>query len=88
MLPLSYSLPPSSFTYFFTNPFQTPMPGGSGESNQEKALTECEAGANRAIFSKKTEFSKKWQKPYHPKHRFRLFLSPTNEIAEKFSKFK
>ena len=28
------------------------MPGGSGESNQEKALTECEAGANRAIFSK------------------------------------
>lgn len=34
------------------------MPGGSGESNQEKALTECEAGANRAIFFKKTEFSK------------------------------
>lgn len=28
------------------------MPGGSGESNQEKALTECEAGANRAILSK------------------------------------
>ena len=34
------------------------MPGGSGESNQEKALTEWEAGANRSILSKKTEFSK------------------------------
>lgn len=64
------------------------MPGGSGESNQEKALTECEAGANRAILSKKNGILKKWQKLYHPKHRFRLFLSPTNEIAEKFSKFK
>ena len=62
MPPLSYSLPPSSFTYFFTNPFQTPMPGGSGVSNQEIAQTECEAGANRAILSKKTEFSKKMAK--------------------------
>lgn len=34
------------------------MPGGSGESNQEKALTECEAGANRAIFSKKRNSQK------------------------------
>ena len=88
MLPLLYSLPPSSFTYFFTNPFQAPVPGGSGESNQEKALTECESGANRAILFKKRNSQKKWQKPYHPKHRFRLFLSPTNKIAEKFSEFK
>lgn len=34
------------------------MPGGSGESNLEKALTECEAGANRAIFSKKRNSQK------------------------------
>ena len=34
------------------------MPGGSGESNQEKALTECEAGANRVILSKKRNSQK------------------------------
>ena len=34
------------------------MPGGSGESNQEIALTECEAGANRAILSKKRNSQK------------------------------
>ena len=34
------------------------MPGGSGVSNQEIALTECEAGANRAILSKKRNSQK------------------------------
>ena len=34
------------------------MPGGSGESNQEKALTVCEARANRAILSKKRNSQK------------------------------
>ena len=66
MPPLSYSLPPNSFTYLFTNPFLTPMPGGSGESNQEKALTECEAGANRVILSKKRN-SQKMAKTIPPK---------------------
>ena len=66
MLPLSYSFPPSSFICVFANRIQTPMPGGSGESNQEKALTECEAGANRVILSKKRN-SQKMAKTIPPK---------------------
>ena len=54
------------FYLFFTNPFQTPMPGGSGVSNQEIALTEWEAGANRAILSKKRN-SQKMAKTIPPK---------------------
>ena len=34
------------------------MPGGSGVSNQEIALTEWEAGANRAILLKKRNSQK------------------------------